>query len=214
VSKFTMFEMGTLMNLGQQCVVPALMHIFSLLESKFAKENDSNGHPTLLVLDEAWVFLQNKYCAKKLDDWFRTLAKRKVALVIATQDAPSVVKSSIISTILANCQTKIFLPDATANSTISSPAYQTLGLSESEIYSLTQATMKRDYFYKSTEGARMFQLELDKFQLALLCPPSAVLDQLERKYGRNSGKELAAEILEMQGFDARPYLKNFKGKVK
>ena len=214
VSKFTMFEMGTLMNLGQQCVVPALMHIFSLLESKFAKENDSNGHPTLLVLDEAWVFLQNKYCAKKLDDWFRTLAKRKVALVIATQDAPSVVKSSIISTILANCQTKIFLPDATANSTISSPAYQTLGLSESEIYSLTQATMKRDYFYKSTEGARMFQLELDKFQLALLCPPSAVLDQLERKYGRNSGEELAAEILEMQGFDARPYLKKFKGKVK
>lgn len=213
VSKFTMFEMGTLMNLGQQCVVPALMHIFSLLESKFAKENDSNGHPTLLVLDEAWVFLQNKYCAKKLDDWFRTLAKRKVALVIATQDAPSVVQSSIISTILANCQTKIFLPDATANSKISSPAYQTLGLSESEIYSLTQATMKRDYFYKSTEGARMFQLELDKFQLALLCPPSAVLDQLERKYGRNSGKELAAEILEMQGFDARPYLKNFKGKV-
>jgi len=212
-SKFTMFEMGTLMNLGEQCVIPALMHIFSLIEKKFAAMNDSNGHPTLLVIDEAWVFLQNKYCAKKIDEWFRTLAKQKVALVIATQDAPSVVESSIISTILANCQTKIFLPDPTATSVIASSAYQTLGLSDSEIYTLSQATMKRDYFYKTVEGARMFQLELDKFQLAGLCPPSVVLDQLERKHGRNSGKELAVEILEMQGFDARTYLKNYKGKV-
>lgn len=212
-SRFTMFEMGTLMNLGEQCVIPALMHIFSLIEKKFAAMNDSNGHPTLLVIDEAWVFLQNKYCANKLDDWFRTLAKQRVALVIATQDAPSVVKSSIISTILANCQTKIFLPDPTATSVVASPAYQTLGLSESEIWTLSQSTMKQDYFYKSVEGARMFQLELDKFQLALLCPPSVVLDNLEKKYGRNSGKELAIEILEMQGFDARAYLKNYKGKV-
>ena len=212
-SRFTMFEMGTLMNLGEQCVIPALMHIFSLIEKKFAKMNDSNGHPTLLVIDEAWVFLQNKYCANKLDDWFRTLAKQRVALVIATQDAPSVVKSSIISTILANCQTKIFLPDPTATSVVASPAYQTLGLSESEIWTLSQSTMKQDYFYKSVEGARMFQLELDKFQLALLCPPSTVLDNLEKKYGRNSGKELAIEILEMQGFDARAYLKNYKRKV-
>ena len=212
-SRFTMFEMGTLMNLGEQCVIPALMHIFSLIEKKFAAMNDSNGHPTLLVIDEAWVFLQNKYCANKLDDWFRTLAKQRVALVIATQDAPSVVKSSIISTILANCQTKIFLPDPTATSVVASPAYQTLGLSESEIWTLSQSTMKQDYFYKSVEGARMFQLELDKFQLALLCPPSTVLDNLEKKYGRNSGKELAIEILEMQGFDARAYLKNYKGKV-
>ena len=70
--------------------------------------------------------------------------------------------------------------------------------------------MKRDYFYKSPNGARMFQLELDDFQLALLCPPKSVLDRMESIYGRNSGKELAAEILKMQGFNPEIYLKNYK----
>ena len=67
--------------------------------------------------------------------------------------------------------------------------------------------MKRDYFYKSVEGARMFQL-------ALLCPPKTVLDKLENIYGRNSGKELAKEILELQGIDASKYLKSYKEKGK
>ena len=70
--------------------------------------------------------------------------------------------------------------------------------------------MKCDYFYKSPKGARMFQLELDPFQLALLCPPKSILDQMERVYGRNSGKELAAEILKAQGFNPEIYLKNYK----
>lgn len=213
ISKFTLIEMGTLMNLGTQCVTPALMYIFKFIEDKFAKPNDRFGHPTLLVLDEAWVFLNNKYFSVKLDDWLRTLRKKRVAVVFATQDVNSVAKSSICSTIINTCQTKIFLADPQARSEIVSSCYVSLGLSQSEINTLSYATMKRDYFYKSVRGARMFQLELDKFQLALLCPPSTVLDNLEKKYGRNSGKELAIEILEMQGFDARPYLKNYKGKV-
>lgn len=212
-SKFTMLEMGALMKLGSQCVTPALMYIFKFIENKFAKENDNNGHPTLLVLDEAWVFLQNKYFSERLEGWLRTLRKKRVAVVFATQDVPTVAKSNLCSVILNTCQTKIFLADPTSRSEIISPYYVQLGLTQSEIYSLSNAIMKRDYFYKSPKGARMFQLELDKFQLALLCPPSSVLDQLERKHGRNSGKELAVEILEMQGFDARFYLKNYKGKV-
>lgn len=214
MSKFTMLEMGALMKLGSQCVTPALMYIFKFIESRFAKENDNNGHPTLLVLDEAWVFLNNKYFSTKLDDWLRTLRKKRVAVVFATQDVPSVAKSSICSTIINTCQTKIFLADPTATSEIVSPYYVDLGLTHSEIFSLSQATMKRDYFYKSVEGARMFQLELDKFQLALLCPPKTVLDKLENIYGRNSGKELAKEILELQGIDASKYLRSYKEKGK
>jgi type IV secretion system protein VirB4 len=68
--------------------------------------------------------------------------------------------------------------------------------------------MKRDYFYKSPLGARMFQLNLDKFQLALLSPDHDLLDDLEKQYGRNSMKPLATEILRRKGItEYTKYLK-------
>lgn len=212
MSQFIMIEMGVLMRMGSACITPALMYLFKFIEARFAKENDDKGHPTLLVMDEAWVFLDNPYFAKRIDDWLRTLRKKHVAVVFATQDVPSVAKSSISTTILSQCQTRFYLADPNAASDMLSQYYRTFGLSSSEISALAQGRMKCDYFYKSPNGARMFQLELDDFQLALLCPPKSVLDRLEQHYGRNSGKELAADILVMQGKNPDGYLKNYGGK--
>ena len=211
MSRFIMIEMGILMRMGSACITPALMYLFKFIEARFAKENDDKGHSTLLVMDEAWVFLDNPYFAKRIDDWLRTLRKKHVAVVFATQDVPSVAKSGISTTILSQCQTRFYLADPNAASDMLSPYYRTFGLTDSEIAALAEGRMKRDYFYKSPNGARMFQLELDAFQLALLCPPKSVLDAMENRYGRNSGRELAADILRMQGFNPDVYLKNYKG---
>lgn len=211
MSRFIMIEMGILMRMGSACITPALMYLFKFIESRFAKENDDKGHSTLLVMDEAWVFLDNPYFARRIDDWLRTLRKKHVAVVFATQDVPSVAKSSISTTILSQCQTRFYLADPNASSDMLSQYYRTFGLTDSEIAALSMGRMKRDYFYKSPNGARMFQLELDGFQLALLCPPKSVLDAMEKQYGRNSGRELAADILRMQGFNPDVYLKNYKG---
>lgn len=210
MSSFIMIEMGILMRMGTACVTPALMYLFKLIESRFARENDDKGHPTLLVMDEAWVFLDNPYFARRIDDWLRTLRKKHVAVVFATQDVPSVAKSSISTTILSQCQTRFYLADPNAASDMLSQYYRTFGLTDSEITALAAGRMKRDYFYKSPNGARMFQLELDDFQLALLCPPKSVLDQMESRFGRNSGRELAAGILRAQGFNPDIYLRNYK----
>lgn len=209
-AKFIMIEMGVLMKLGPECVTPALAYIFKFIENRFAKENDDKGHPTLLVMDEAWVFLNNEYFSKKIDDWLRTLRKKHVAVVFATQDVPSVAKSQISSTILSQCQTRFFLADPNATSDLLSDYYATFGLEPNEISTLSNARMKRDYFYKSPNGSRLFELELDDFQLALLCPPKSVLDTLESRYGRNNGRELAEEILQLQGFKTDMYMKNYK----
>lgn len=211
MAKFIMIEMGILMRMGSACITPALMFLFKFIEARFAKENDDKGHPTLLVMDEAWVFLDNPYFAKRINDWLRTLRKKHVAVVFATQDVPSVAKSSISTTILSQCQTRFYLADPNAASDMLSQYYRTFGLTDSEIGALSQSRMKRDYFYKSPNGARLFQLELDDFQLALIAPPKSVLDEMERKYGRNSGKELAAQILLAQGFNPGIYLKDFRG---
>ena len=42
----------------------------------------------------------------------------------------------------------------------------------------------------------MFSLDLDAFQLALISSDHELLDHIEEKYGRNTTKELAFEILE------------------
>ncbi|MBO4858786.1 MAG: AAA family ATPase [Treponema sp.] len=209
-SQFTMIEMGRLMQMGKACITPALMFIFKFIESKFAAENDDMGHPTLLVLDEAWVFLDNPYFEQRIDTWLRTLRKKHVAVVFATQDVPSVAKSSIASTILSQCFTRFYLADPNALSDMLCESYRTFGLSDSEISCIAGARMKNDYFYKSPSGSRLFQLELDDFQLALLAPPKSVLDGLEYRFGRNSKKELAVDILTSQGINPAKYLKEYK----
>ena len=57
----------------------------------------------------------------------------------------------------------------------------------------------RDYFYKSPLGTRMFNLNLEKSQLALISSDHTYLDLLEQKYGRNSKRYLVFDILRHNG---------------
>jgi len=200
MSRFVMIELGTLMKLGKACVTPALMYLFKFIESHFAQPNDENGHMTLLVMDEAWAYLDNDYFARTINDWLKTLRKKRVAVIFATQNVSDVAKSKIADTIISQCLTKFYLADPTATNDAIANAYRKFGLEDNEIEGLASGRMKRDYFYKSPNGARMFQLELDKYQLNVLCPDSNILDALENKYGRNCQRELAKEILDMQGW--------------
>lgn len=54
--RWVMIEMGSLMKLSSQAVTPALMFLFKYLEKIWTSDNKS---PTLMVLDEAWVYLAN-----------------------------------------------------------------------------------------------------------------------------------------------------------
>jgi type IV secretion system protein VirB4 len=110
------------------------------------------------------------------------------------------------------CLTKIYLADPNTQTNIVKENYLKFGLEEHEIASISHAIMKRDYFYKSPLGARMFQLNLDTFQLTLLSPDHTLLDGLEEEYGRNSRKPLAVEILKRKGiFEYEKYLKEKGG---
>lgn len=205
-SKFVMIELGTLMKMGRAVVTPALMFIFKYIERHFAEPNDRHGHMTMLVMDEAWAYLDNEYFSKTIADWLKTLRKKHVCVIFATQNVSDAANSRIADTIVSQCLTKFYLADPSATNPSIAAGYRKFGLTDDEIASLIQARMKRDYFYKSPLGARMFQLELDHFQLSLIAPDASVLDKVEEKYGLNSGKQLAAEICEMQGEDPYRYL--------
>jgi type IV secretion system protein VirB4 len=204
LSKWVMIEMGSLMKLGAAAVTPALMFIFRFIEKLYTKpDGNPTGDPTLLVLDEAWVFLDNEYFSRKIEEWLVTLRKKRVFCVFATQEVSKAANSRLRTTIASQCLTKIYLADPSARTDIVAEYYRTFGLEDNEITALARARMKRDYLYKSPKGTRMFELRLDGYQLALLSPSHETLDELEAEYGKNAGVPLAAEILRRGGY--KPY---------
>ena len=186
LSKLMTIEMGSLMRLSEKAVAPALMYIFRYLEKLWTVPTGEKQPLTFLFLDEAWLYLQHPVFAGFLQEWLRTLRKKKVFCIFATQEVSAASKSSLRDTIVQQCLTKIYLAES----------YRDFGLTESEIVALSEATMKRDYYFKNPNGSRMFTLDLDAFQLALISSDHEILDHLESEYGRNTTKELAFELLD------------------
>lgn len=196
LSKLITIEMGSLMRLSEKAVAPALMYIFRYLEKLWNLPTSSKQPLTFLFLDEAWLYLQHPIFAGFLQEWLRTLRKKKVFCIFATQEVAAAAKSSLSDTIAQQCLTKIYLADESATTPGLVESYRYFGLTDSEILALSNATMKRDYYFKNPNGCRMFTLDLDPFQLALISPDHEMLDRIEAEHGRNTTEPLAFEILE------------------
>ena len=194
LSKLMTIEMESLMRLSEKAVAPALMYIFRYLEKLWTVPHGERQPLTFLFLDEAWLYLQHPVFSGFIQEWLRTLRKKKVFCIFATQEVSAASKSSLRDTIVQQCLTKIYLADENAAQTAES--YRDFGLTDSEIAALSEAVMKRDYYFKNPNGSRMFTLDLDAFQLALISSDHELLDNLESKYGRNTTRELAFELLD------------------
>jgi type IV secretion system protein TrbE len=192
---WTMIEMGHLMAMGPAVVLPALEYLFHRVEHQFS------GRPTLLILDEAWLFLSHAVFAVRLQAWLKTLRKKNVYVVFATQEvADAASKPELLSTILSACHTKIFLPDDEALTPAMTAAYQAVGLTTAEVHILAKAQKKRDYYYRSVKGRRLFELGLGPAALAFVGASSeqdqVFLDELVRA---RRPAEYASAMLERRG---------------
>jgi type IV secretion system protein VirB4 len=192
---WTMIEMGPLMSMGESVVIPALEYLFHRVEQQF------NGRPTLLILDEAWLFLSHPVFAGRLQAWLKTLRKKNVYVIFATQEvADATSRPELLSTILSACHTKIFLPDDEALTPAMAEAYQRIGLTSAEIHLLAKAQKKRDYYYRSVKGRRLFRLDLGPAALAFL-GMSSQADQrfLDDLIDARPPEEWAQAMLERRG---------------
>jgi type IV secretion system protein VirB4 len=192
---WTMIEMGHLMAMGPTVVLPALEYLFHRVEQQFT------GRPTLLILDEAWLFLSHAVFATRLQGWLKTLRKKNVYVVFATQEvADATSKPELLSTILSACHTKIFLPDDEALTPAMSAAYQAVGLSTAEVHILAKAQKKRDYYYRSVKGRRLFELGLGPAALAFV-GASSEQDQLflDELVATRDPADYARAMLERRG---------------
>lgn len=174
------FEMDALMRRGDaaKAVLGVLFHV---LERRF------DGRPTLLVLDEAWLLLKDVYFVAQIQDWLKTLRKRNVAVVFASQELADIEASPIASTIIEACPTRIFLPNDRAREPRSGAFYRALGLNDRQIAIIAGARPKRDYYLTTRAGARLFDLDLGPAALAFVGASKpedhAALDALLEAHG-------------------------------
>ena len=157
--RWQVFEMAKLME-TKAAVAPALSYLFHRLEQRFT------GIPSILFLDECWLFLDNPVFAAKIREWLKVLRKANVAVVFATQSLQDVENSSISAVIKESCPTKIFLPNSNALDERMANIYRGYGLNDREIEIIGMATPKRQYYYKSSTGCRLFELALGPIALA------------------------------------------------
>jgi len=156
------FEMGPLMRRDRFIVQFVLQYLFRRLEEQFL------GEPVFLVLDEAWFFLDNEIFAAKMREWLKVLRKKNVYVVLATQEMADARQSTIFSTIVNACMTKILLPNAQAFQSENLALYQDIGLSAAHVYALSRAQAKSEYLYHSEKGSQLFRFDLGADELSFL----------------------------------------------
>ena len=71
-----------------------------------------DGHPTIIVLDEAWKLLDDEYFQARLKDWMLTMRKKNVVVVMLTQRVSHIAESRAGGSILESCMTQILFPNS------------------------------------------------------------------------------------------------------
>jgi type IV secretion system protein VirB4 len=163
------FEMESLMA-SKAATAATLSALFHDIEKRF------DGRPTLLILDEAWLFLDDTRFAAKIREWLKVLRKRNVAVVFATQSLDDVARSSISSALIESCPTQVFLPNPRALEPAGAQHYELFGLSKRQIELIAFAAPKRAYYIRQPGGRRLIDLKLDGAALAI-CGASSPEDQ-------------------------------------
>lgn len=201
------FETETLMH-ETGAIMPVLTYLFHRLEARF------DGRPSLLILDEAWVYLDNPLFAARIREWLKVLRKKNVAVVFATQSLADISHSTIAPAIIESCPQRIFLPNDRAIEPQARESYDRFGLNARQIELIARAVPKRQYYLQSRRGNRLFELALGPLALTLCAtsdPASqALIDHILAEYGET---EFAARFLEMRNLDwAAPLLSQFNPK--
>lgn len=176
------FETEGLIGAG---AAPAMLtYLFHRIEGRL------DGRPTLLIIDEGWLVLDDPAFAQQLREWLKTLRKKNASVVFATQSLSDIDGSSIAPAIVESCPTRVFLPNERAIEPQITAIYRRFGLNDRQIEILTRATPKRDYYCQSRRGNRLFELGLGPVALAFCAASSkadhAAIERVLTEHGRDA----------------------------
>ena len=183
LSDFTVFEIEELMNLGEKYALPTLLYLFRRIERAL------KGQPAVIILDEAWLMLGHPAFRAKIREWLKVLRKANCLVLMATQSLSDAANSGILDVIVESTATKIFLPNVYARDEDTSALYRRMGLNARQIEILATAIPKRQYYYVSENGRRLYDLALGPLALSFVGASDkesvATIKTLEAKFGDN-----------------------------
>jgi type IV secretion/conjugal transfer VirB4 family ATPase len=160
-----------------------LSYLFHRIEKRLT------WRPTLIIIDEGWLALDDEGFASQLREWLKTLRKKNASVIFATQSLSDIENSPIASAIIESCPTRLFLANERAIEPQISRLYRQFGLNDRQIEILARATPKRDYYCQSRRGNRLFELGLGEIALAFTAASSkadqAAIARLFSEHGRH-----------------------------
>ncbi len=188
------FETEGLIGTGAAPAV--LAYLFHRIEGRL------DGSPTLLIVDEGWLALDDPTFGAQLREWLKTLRKKNASVVFATQSLADIETSPIAAAIVESCPTRLFLPNERAIEPQITSIYRRFGLNDRQIEIVARATPKRDYYCQSRRGNRLFELGLGEVALAFTAASSkadqAAIADVLASHGRAG---FAAAWLRHKGLD-------------
>ena len=161
-----------------------------------------DGSPTLLIIDEGWLALDDEAFSGQLREWLKTLRKKNASVIFATQSLSDIDNSAIAPAIIESCLTRLLLPNERAVEPQITAIYQRFGLNARQIEILARATPKKDYYCQSRRGNRLFDLGLSEVGLALTAA-SSKSDQsaIARVFAEHGRDGFLAAWLRLRGVD-------------
>ena len=133
--------------------------LFYLLERlRLALENpDETARVKLMVVDEAWRYLQDPAVLSYLAEAAKTWRKKNAALILATQSAVDVTGTAGAEALLESIPTRLFL----ANPGLPEKAAATFRLNPSEVNTIRGLIPKRELYLRRANAAAIVRLEVD-----------------------------------------------------
>lgn len=148
------------------------------------------GAPTLILIDEGWLALDDESFGRQLREWLKTLRKKNASVVFATQSLADIAGSAIAPAIIESCPTRLFLANERALEPSIAAVYRSFGLNDRQLEILARATPKRDYYCQSRRGNRLFELGLGEVALAFTAASAksdqAAIDRLVATHPREA----------------------------
>jgi type IV secretion system protein VirB4 len=180
--------------IGSAAAPAVLAYLFHRIEARL------DGRPSLIIVDEGWLALDDATFGSQLREWLKTLRKKNASVVFATQSLADIDGSDIAPAIVESCPTRIFLPNERAFEPQIAATYRSFGLNDRQIEIIARATPKRDYYCQSRRGNRLFALGLGEVAFAFTAASSkadhAAIETILAEHGRDG---FAAAWLARQG---------------
>lgn len=202
VADFMTFEIEQLMGLGEKFALPVLLYLFMRIEESL---NEENACPTLLILDEAWLMLAHPVFRNKIEEWLRSMAKKNCSVLMATQSISEASKSGILDIITESTACRIYLANPNAREEKTAEIYGRMGLNPRQIEMIAAAVPKRDYYYVSEKGRRLYQLAIGPLALAFVGSTDKESIATIKKLEASHGQAWVHEWLRIKGLNLHDY---------